>query len=160
MRYSITRLIVAGAISAGIAGVALAYPRWVMALGLDLWKLPDMNRQIVINLIFNEQLDRQVRAATNRLAVKQSIADELYDGRLTLRKAAECFRNLNRANPKFAEHVRILHPNCSDDECQYWNVIDCVANSGGRYPNEDRFVARLNAEFQALKDREELQLGN
>src|SRR5579859_3298837 len=55
VRYSITRLIVAGAISAGIAGVALAYPRWVMALGLDLWKLPDMNRQIVINLIFNEQ---------------------------------------------------------------------------------------------------------
>ena len=135
-------------------------PEWASEVGLDLWNLPKLDSDVDRLRKHNDELEQQTRVTMNRLNAKLAIVDELYNGNLTLRDAVVRFRNLNRSNPKFVEQARLNRPNCSDDDCQFWNIIDCARNSAGRYPDEDRFVVRLTEEIRILKERGEAKIGD
>ena len=124
------------------------------------WNVPELSSQIDKLRTHNEELDQQSRFALNRMFAKQEIVDQVYNGRLTLREAATRFRNLNAANPKFLDQSRLCYPGCSDDECQYWNVIACARNSHWQYSDKNRFVTRLTEELRRLDQRGELTLGD
>src|SRR5262249_55898796 len=160
MKRSIVVCLVAGVLMTGVTGVGVANPEWVTEVGLDFWNIPRMNNEIDRLQRQNDELEQQPRAVMKRLTAKTEIVDEVYSGNLTLREAALRFHELNRANPKFAERARWLRPECSDDECQFWNVIDTVRSSYDRYPDEQEFVARLTEELQALQRRGETRLGD
>src|SRR5437867_908945 len=119
MKRVIVRCVVAGALVSGVTGVSAANPEWVADAGLDFWNLPRMSKELDRLQRHNEELEQQARAAMNRLTAKMDIVDEVYAGNLTLRQAAVRFRNLNTANPKFAEQAHLYRPECSADECQF-----------------------------------------
>jgi hypothetical protein len=160
MKRIIVRCVVAGAFVTGVSGVGVAAPDWSADLGLDFWNVPQLNSEIDRMRQHSEELDQQTRSTMRRLAAKADVMDELHRGELTLREAAARFRNLNTGNPIFAEQARLNRPACSDDECQYWNVIDSARCGGNRYVDRDQFVSRLTAEFQGLQRRGETRLGN
>jgi len=159
MKRSIVYCVVAGMLLTGLTGVGIANPEWVADAGLDFWNLPRLNGEMDRLQRHGEELEQQARAVMLRLNTKMDIVDEVYNCNLTLSEAALRFRNLNQANPKFIEHARALRPECSDDELQYWNVIDTARNSFIRYPDERQFVARLTDELHALQRRGETRLG-
>jgi hypothetical protein len=153
MKRLIVRFVVAGAFVSGVAGVGVANPEFAADVGLDFWNLPELNGEIDKCRKQNDELEQQTRNTMARMAAKLRVVDETHDGILTLREAALRFRNLNAGNPMFTEQARLNRPNCSDDECQYWNVIDCARNTIGRYPDLDQFVSRITEELQSLKER-------
>lgn len=159
MKRSIVYCVVTGLLLTGLTGAGVANPEWVAEVGLDFWNVPRLNNEMDRLQRHSEELEQQARAVMLRLNAKTDIVDEVYNGNLTLSEAALRFRNLNKANPKFIEHARALRPECSDDELQYWNVIDTARNSFIRYPDEKQFVARLSKELLGLQRRGETRLG-
>ena len=152
--------VLAGALVIGFAGVSVATPEWVADVGLDFWSLPGLIDDSDQVQKHSEDLDQQSHAVVTRIADKTQLVDELYNGNLTFRETAARFRNLNASNPMVAERFRSTHTEWSADECEFRNVIEFARNSGGRYPDETRFVARLNDELRILKDRGELRLAD
>ena len=160
MKRVIVRCVVAGALVSGVTGVSVANPEWASDVGVDFWNVPRMNEDLERCRRQSEELEQQTRTAMNRLTAKITIVDEVYTGELTLREAAVRFRKLNAANPKFVEQAHLYRPECSADECQFWNVIDTARNSFTRYPDEKQFVSRLIEELQGLQRRGETRLGD
>src|SRR5712664_1212831 len=134
MKRLIVRCVVAGAVVSGVTGVGAATPEWSADVGLDFWNLPQLNGAMDRDRQHSEELEQQMRFAIIRSNAKLSIVDQVYSGDLTLREAAVRFRNLNTGNPKFVEQARLYRPECSEDECQFWNVIDTARHSYTHYP--------------------------
>jgi len=143
---------------AGVAAVSAADPDWAAAAGLDVWKLPGLNRQIDHLREESDDLDRKLQTSMARLLAKADVIKVLRNGRMTFRDAAQRFRYLNQMNPKFHDLIGRSHPDLTEHERQYWSVIGAARVAAEGDPDAEQFISRLETELRAMKDRGDLAL--
>jgi len=81
------------------AAIAVARPEWASKLGLDLWNLPQLERDIENQQRVAANLASQQQAINGRAAGKSRVTRELLDERLSLVQAAAWFRHLDDNMP-------------------------------------------------------------
>src|SRR5262249_27141722 len=92
IRYLTSLLALLGLCS---AVVALVRPQWATTFGLDLWNLPQLERELADCERVARRLAIEQVALNQRAAGKPHALRELLDGHLTLTQAAAWFRHLD-----------------------------------------------------------------
>jgi hypothetical protein len=127
-------------------------------LGLDVWNVDKLLREIKSQERRRQELDAQGKALFAYLAAKQRLAREVASGRLDLLEAAGRFRHLNESFPGFDWfHFRRGNPGNSDVECLCRQVLAVVAETLEEDGDPGRaapIMARLEAELQDFQDGE------
>jgi hypothetical protein len=102
-----------------------------------------------------EALGQRITAARGRIQARRGITHELLDGKMTLRKAAELFRDVSEIDPFFDwGYFRRYHPGTSAEECHCRYVIAYARNELVNQPLRATFaIAALEAELEGyLRD--------
>jgi hypothetical protein len=149
---SLMRLALCAVAASGLlAGAVALDPPTAASLGVDFWSLPDLARQLHEGEQRAAALDRRDRAVLARLDEKLRLADDLLDGRKTLRQAAARFTELNAQAPVMTEQVRSLFPGRTEEESSCRQVLDFV-ESETRFRNQNKRSAllRLHEELEGV----------
>jgi hypothetical protein len=129
------------------AVLAVVRPEWASKLGLDLWNLPQLERDIASQEEVAARLAGQQVAINERSAGKGRVARELIDERLTLMQAAAYFRQLDDNMPGTApDHL----PGKTEGE-RYCREVILWAKAETRDWSPDRaaeVVCRLETELE------------
>ena len=81
----------------GAASLALFTfrPTWAVHAGLDVWNLPELERNLAAHEDLRQQLEHKDDIIVERIAAKENVIRELIKEHLTLPEAAARFRKLN-----------------------------------------------------------------
>ena len=92
-----TRHILLPLVFVGISSamVAILRPGWASTAGLDVWNLPELERNLIAEQQNFEELNQRNVCINARILAKEQVIGDLVAGRLTLLKAAALFRRLN-----------------------------------------------------------------
>lgn len=88
-----------------VAGTALADPVLVEAMGLDVWHIGQLERDLQRAKGIETQLDRELQVVLDRAAVHDQILDDLVSGRLALVEAARQKWKMNRGRSVLVDHL-------------------------------------------------------
>jgi hypothetical protein len=128
----------------------------LVALASPLWAdKPEGIRSLAEQLWRAEELMRRRDAAHRTSAAKESVAAELIAGRLTLRQAAEEFRQLHaRLSDEDSGPILRTYRGTSDEESLYLNVLAWAGYPFRYDPGRDRSLDpaldRLRQEYRDL----------
>jgi hypothetical protein len=152
------RLWIAGVLGLVLAGVSSARSHWPTQLGLDFWNVPSLKERMVHDRQIADQLASQDKQVMRRIAVKETIINDLVAGRIGLLEAAADFRALNAGRPAYTLVIRSFYPDMTDDERVCRNVIGYV--EAGVEGDEDgrALIHRLTEELETLKATGRLHL--
>lgn len=130
-------------------GVVLVHPTWAQSVGLDVWNAPALNQQAQTAAVEVDRLETEDGEVLRRIAIKESIINELLAGRTTLADATDQFVALNEARPDYIETIRNSFPGTTDREKFARNVI---AFAIPRVPPDERAAlsSRLEVELQQM----------
>ena len=98
--------LVAAILCALSVGVSYADPEWVESWGIDFWNLPKMNSRMNDVELQNHRLNQIGDSIARRIAIRESIGDDVVQKRITLESAANQFEDLNRTFPPIVETIR------------------------------------------------------
>lgn len=116
------RVTLTGLMFVGASALAL-FPTWVQSVGADVWNLPSDEASIRENARANDRITQQNDETLRRIAIKESIVEELLAGRLTLAEATDQFVEMNAARPECLNRIRAEYPGSGDREKTARNVI-------------------------------------
>jgi hypothetical protein len=135
-----------------LTGVVSAYPESAEALGVDIWNLPALERQVEQSERFDAELDEWGRTIFTRLDGKHRVTLELLEGRLSLLQAAVRFRDLNTLPRRNPVDLRDLFPGRSDAERVCRQVIRWASEEGRAIDPKrgESLQASLEKELQQL----------
>jgi hypothetical protein len=132
-----------------LASTIALHPAWAQSVGVDVWNLPELQRQ------FREADDEGRRLSADNaelmrcLRAKEATVADLLAGRVALAEAADRFSALNDAQPRCAARVRERYAGGTDREKCARNVIDFALHRAP--PRErDALAARLEAELRQM----------
>lgn len=136
----------------------LTRPQILGDAGLDFWSLPGLQREIDEIEESSEELGLESETAQRRIAIKDQIIVDLADGQIDLLQAATLFRNLESGHDDYFAVLRFKYADMSDDERLCRNVLDYAATSLAHEPTAVAIMARLNAEFERIRQSNHLHL--
>ena len=130
-------------------GACRAHPDFARRVNLDVWALPELERQIEQGRREYEREGGEVRAARERGEERGRAVDDLIAGRIGLREAVARFHECNRANPASERVLQYLYPDESDEERRCRQVMFFVETRmrGTPTAEADRVEARLAEEL-------------
>jgi hypothetical protein len=130
-------------------GVLAIHPRWASSVGADVWSASAYQERIRTSDELHGRLERENQETLRRMAVKESIVEELLAGRVTLAEATDQFAEINESLPHSMDRIRATCPGQSDREKLARNVI---AFARARAPGHewDAVERRLEAELQQM----------
>lgn len=88
-----------------IAGSAIADPVLAEAMGLDVWHVGQLERDLRENQRTESKLDRELQVITDRAGIHDLILDDLISGRLKLAEAARLKWEMNRDRKLMVDHL-------------------------------------------------------
>jgi hypothetical protein len=136
------------AVSGLLAGAAALDPPTAAAFGVDVWSLPDRERQVREGEQRTAELDRYGKAVQGRLQEKARVAGELLEGLRTVRQAAARCSELNPREPAVTEQLRFRDPGRSEEESSCRQVLGFAeALVRPDRPDAQAALDRLRAEF-------------
>jgi hypothetical protein len=142
----------------GVLVCAFFFSRLPERLGLDVWNVGQLLRELKAQERLGKQLEAEDKVILDDYAAKRQIAREVASGGLTLLEAAAQFRHLNETRPDFNwSRFRLANPGNSDVESHCRQVLAFVDDSllEDRDPSRAATVgARLEAELRAYLDGE------
>jgi hypothetical protein len=102
-----------------------------------------------------QELDMARDVVLRRVAAKVGIAGEVIRGDIDLREAVSRFRELIDSDPRAVVILHSVHPDLSDDDVYWQNVIDFVrCELSDCHADAESRRARLEAELRGyLRDR-------
>jgi hypothetical protein len=134
-----------------LAGTAALDPPTAASFGVDVWSLPDLERQVQENEQRAAELDRFDAVVRGRLEEKLRLTAGVLDGRVTLRQAAARFTELNARQPAMTEQVRSVYPGRTEEESTCRQVLGFAESRVTRErPDQREAFDRLREEFEAL----------
>lgn len=92
-----------------------AHPTWARSLGVDVWNLPALQRELRTTVDERARLEAANDVIHRRVAVRQAIAAELVAERITLTEAVARFSD-GMMTPEQMMYLRIQHPGEVDEE--------------------------------------------
>ena len=114
-------------------------------LGLDFWNLNRLDTEMKKSAQIGLDLDRKLMAVMRRCALKQDLAVDLIDGRITLSEAAVRYRELNSMEPVLINLLRDAIPAGTDEIRAARQVIEFVTNAD--HPRGLEVAAKLKREL-------------
>jgi hypothetical protein len=88
-----------------VAGTALADPVLVESMGLDVWEIGRLERQLQAEDRVTQKLDADLQGVQDMAALNEAILDDVIAGRLELSAAAERKWELNRHRATTLNHL-------------------------------------------------------
>jgi hypothetical protein len=139
-------------LSTVLATAASVYPEGAVALGVDFWNLPALERQMAESERYSAELDEWGQAICTRLESKHRVTLDLLAGRLSLLQAAVRFRDLNAGGRHNPADLRNFFPGRSEAERVCRQVVCWVSeDSQATDPEQGLFLhGRLEKELQQL----------
>jgi hypothetical protein len=150
-RYRSFRLFVLSASIAltYVAGTALADPLVVEAMGLDVWQIGRLERDLKQAQIRDTRLDRELQTVLDRAVVHNLMLDDLAEGRAPLLETARRKWESNRHRHEFREH---LMRNCDGPNMEARMAHDLTKMVFDKFQFERRdssaIARRLKAEYE------------
>jgi hypothetical protein len=125
-------------------------------MGLDVWALPAVSRQIEQDQRDSDRITEGESAAQRRSALREQIVDEVRGDRMGLIEAAARFRDLNAAaGPACPELDQHFAGDSSDERCCRQVIAWVRASLLPQSPEEAaRLTGVLEAELQYHQRRE------
>jgi hypothetical protein len=150
-RLTARRCLVALALAVSVA-VAAARPAWAASAGLDVWNLPDLDRQTADATEESRDLDARDAEVRERIDLKERLVENLVAGRTTLAEVAAQFVALNESRPEYARLIRETYPGATEEEKVARHVVEnALLRLAGRPAAERAEVAaRLDGELRRL----------
>jgi hypothetical protein len=148
------RWTVVGAVVCALAlSVRWAAPTLATDLGVDVWAMSDLQRQLEQEMKIDEDLQARSDSVMMRIRAKAALVRELVDGQRTLLEVAAQFRDMNAGRDDYRSVIERVHPGRTYDERVCRNVITGVESCLQDNPSlRDEVSTRLNAELDhALK---------
>jgi hypothetical protein len=136
-------------------GACAARPDWAAHLGLDVWNLPELTRQVEQGRRGLTAVDGELGRADERAACRRQVAADVCEGRLGLPEAAARFRDLNAGAPA-AWYQSLYYAGDSEDERCCRQVIGWVRVQLAQQSPEEaaRRTAELEQELSAYLRRD------
>jgi hypothetical protein len=151
-------LLTAAALGIVLVGVSSARPSWPTDLGLDLWNVPALNARLADDRLMASRLAVRDEKVMQRIAVKETIIEDLVAGRIGLLDAAVEFGALNARRHAYAVVIRSLYPNMTDEERVCRNVISYVETAVDGDEDGRALIHRLHEDLHHLKSSGRLRL--
>jgi hypothetical protein len=144
-RWAIVGVVVAGGVlAAERAGLAAA-------AGVDVWRLPGLERELKEQERAEARLDAEYDAVARRMAVKEALVGELIAGRASLADVTDRFQELNRDQPETMAVLRRVYPSADARETTARNVLGYAWYHPFPSPAaRAAALCRLDAEFARL----------
>ncbi len=136
----------------GLVGsqLSVAHPSWAQAVGVDVWNLAELEEQTRATTAHNRVLLAEDYEIQQRIAIKESLIEELVAGHTSLAATTDAFLELNRAMPQHMTVIRSLYPGRSDRELVARNVLDYAKGRSVSDREEQAVQSRLEHELDAL----------
>jgi hypothetical protein len=118
----------------------------------DLWALTVTSpADGATDLHVRQHLQDGLDQAHNRFAAKRSVAAQVIAGRLNLMAAADCFREINSAVPRYQERFALNHPDTPYEVLLCGQVIAAVEAEAVRQGSKAarELVERLRSELRS-----------
>jgi hypothetical protein len=130
-------------------GVLSVHPTWAKSLGADVWNMPALKEQLRETQSDIARLDAEDQGVRQRIAVKESLIQDLLAGRATLAEVTEQFTALDATRPEYMDVLRANYPAASDREVMARNVISYAMP---RVPAEERDAvsSKLEADLRHM----------
>jgi hypothetical protein len=125
-----------------VAGFGYAFARWG-GVALGDWDLPEAGRTLLAETRREQDLQARDADCLRRLAAKHEVIDALLAGRLSLRRAAELFRQIDEDAGGAAA------AGTDGDDAAYDNVLAWAENALPDRPGCADELARLREERSA-----------
>jgi hypothetical protein len=151
VKLSARYLLTAGVIGLTLAVVSAARPSWAADLGLDFWSVPALQERIARDQQIASKLAARDEQTLRRIAVKETIIEDLLAKRITLLEAAAEFRALNAGKHAYTMVLRSVYPDMSDEERVCRNVIGYVESYADGDEDGRATIHRLQEDLQRLK---------
>jgi hypothetical protein len=134
-----------------VGGVALAHPRILTEVGLDLWSASAQSDENHWRAE-DARIDTNIRHADQRSRIKESLAQDLIDGRISLADAADQFMALNEVAPAIVGSMRQSFPASSDRESAALQVVSYVkVRLRDETDLSEKVLQRLGDELRTLR---------
>lgn len=104
------------------AAIAAIRPSWATSLGMDLWNLPQLERDLADREQWGAELARRTQIIKDRTFAKTRLTQELIEGQWTLRETAARFRILEMYPEPIADFGAPRFPGHSEGE-RYCNAV-------------------------------------
>lgn len=136
-------------VAVAFVGVLTIHPTWAKSLGADVWNMPALKEQLRESQNDIARLDAEDQGVRQRIAVKESLVQDLLAGRATLAEVTEQFTALDASRPEYMDILRANHPAASDREVMARNVISYALP---RVPAEERAAvsSKLEVDLQQM----------
>lgn len=136
------------ALAALVASILLALQRGPAALFADCASFSVCFQRLDDEQEFSTRLDATREATIRRVEARMEITQALIDGRLTLREAAACYRDLNRTAPELQEVLQRTYSGKSPDEQVCRHVLALASMLMLDWSPERAAARRVQLEFE------------
>ena len=92
-----------------LAGAGYANPSWTTGLGLDFWNVPTLKARLARDRSIAADLENRDQQVLQRIAVKETLIEDLVGGRLSLTDTA-AIPPLNAGRADYATAIRTMYP--------------------------------------------------
>lgn len=125
---------------------------WAAAAGLDVWNVPELQREIALAEQHNRALAAADDEVRQHIVAKEQLIDELIAGRTTLVEVTAAFLAINERFPVCMNAIRQHFAGATDFEKHARNVVSFTnARFEGETLSQQAVArARLEAELQQL----------
>jgi hypothetical protein len=135
-----------------LSGGALAIfrPAWASTVGLDVWNLPDLDREMASERRRAEVLDAKGEIVRLRSVKKAHVVREVLAGRMTLLEGAADFRTVNSDPPDFPGTLPSNIPGRTENERYCRLVLERVkrASQDLAPSHADEILRQLEKELE------------
>jgi hypothetical protein len=149
-KYS-ARVLVYGALFAGVAGLSVAQPQWVERHGLDVWSVPELEAQIEEAEAEYADMDRETNEVLGRIGEKDALVLEQVCENADLLTAARQFRALCIESCQHIHYLNLRYPGMTDSECYCANLIEHAKSLLIERPELAPCVEKWQREFDSLR---------
>ncbi len=133
-----------------VGGTAMADPLVVEAMGLDVWRIGQLEHELRQTQSREAKLDRDLQVVFDRAIVHNLMLEDLLDGRATLVETARRKWELNRHRPELCD---FLVRDCAGPSMEARMAHDLYLKAKSKCdegrPGREIILARLRAEYLA-----------
>jgi hypothetical protein len=131
------------------AALSSSLPHWAAQMGIDLWGAEESERWLRREQDRSDELAERLSLILSRVEMKEQIANELVEGRMTLVEAARAFLPVQKRAEELGARSPDMLIDLPDEERICRMLIACVENRAPlEHSRESEIVTRLRSELE------------
>ncbi len=134
-----------------VGGTALADPNVVQAMGLDVWRIGQLERELRMSQSRESKLERDLQTINDRATVHNLMLDDLIHGRVTLVETARRKWEMNQHRQELRDHLELHCFGPTMEARMAYDLCESVASkwAGGNVDSAGAAtIRRVRAEYE------------